>query len=180
MPSVLHRQAEAHRHRRPRRALPPEVPEEGSLSLRDRLAEALQRAAEVERELSDPKTTRDPQRFASLGREHQRLGAVVELGSRIDKLTNELEQARELVSVDDPEMAAEARAEVRKLEEQLEDLERKLKPVLIPRDPLDDRPAIVEIRAGTGGDEAAIFAGDLFRMYTRFAEGRGWKIEMLS
>ena len=89
-------------------------------------------------------------------------------------------QARELVSVDDPEMAAEARAEVRKLEEQLEELERKLKPVLIPRDPLDDRPAIVEIRAGTGGDEAAIFAGDLFRMYTRFAEKRGWKIEMMS
>jgi len=105
---------------------------------------------------------------------------VVELGDRIDKLTNELVQARELVSVDDPEMAAEARAEVRKLEEQLAELERKLKPVLIPRDPLDDRPAIVEIRAGTGGDEAAIFAGDLFRMYTRFAEKRGWKIEMMS
>ncbi|MGK2934787.1 MAG: peptide chain release factor 1 [Gemmatimonadaceae bacterium] len=150
------------------------------MSLSDRLAEALQRAAEVERELSDPKTTRDPQRFASLGREHQRLGTVVELGGRIDKLTNELEQARELVSVDDPEMSAEARAEVHTLEEQLADLERKLKPVLIPPDPLDDRPAIVEIRAGTGGDEAAIFAGDLFRMYTRFAEGRGWKIEMLS
>src|SRR6476661_2047957 len=87
---------------------------------------------------------------------------------------------RELVLVDDPEMAAEARAEQARLTASIAELEEKIKPALIPHDPLDDRPAIVEIRAGTGGDEAAIFAADLFRMYQRFAEKRGWRIEMIS
>ncbi|MGH9424204.1 MAG: peptide chain release factor 1, partial [Thermoanaerobaculia bacterium] len=85
-----------------------------------------------------------------------------------------------LVLVDDPEMATEARAEEGRLTAAVADLEARIKPALIPHDPLDDRPAIVEIRAGTGGDEAAIFAADLYRMYTRFAEKRGWRIEMIS
>ncbi len=82
---------------------------------------------------------------------------------------------RELVSVDDPEMAAEARAEVERLEPVIAELEASLTPLLLPRDPLDDRNAIVEIRAGTGGDEAALFAADLYRMYTRFCERHGWR-----
>src|SRR5690242_12967614 len=77
-------------------------------------------------------------------------------------------------------MAAEARAEVERLEVEVADLERALRPLLIPRDPLDDRPCIVEIRAGTGGDEAALFAADLFRMYTRYVERRGWRVEPIS
>jgi peptide chain release factor 1 len=77
-------------------------------------------------------------------------------------------------------MAAEARAEESRLKAAIGELEEKIKPALLPHDPLDDRPAIVEIRAGTGGDEAAIFAADLFRMYTRFAERRGWRTEMIS
>jgi peptide chain release factor 1 len=77
-------------------------------------------------------------------------------------------------------MAAEARAEETRLKASILELEERIKPALIPHDPLDDRPAIVEIRAGTGGDEAAIFAADLFRMYTRFAERRGWRTEMIS
>ena len=87
---------------------------------------------------------------------------------------------RELVLVDDPEMAAEARDEQARLESSIDALEQRIKPALIPHDPLDDRPAIVEIRGGTGGDEAAIFAADLFRLYTRFAERRGWKVEIIS
>ena len=118
--------------------------------------------------------------MASLGREHQRLTEVVRRAERLRKHDDELAQARELVLVDDPELAAEARDEVARLEEQIEREERELRPLLVPRDPLDDRPAIVEIRAGTGGDEAALFAADLVRMYTRWIERRGWRIEMMS
>jgi len=105
---------------------------------------------------------------------------LVELAARLEKEENELVQARELVSVDDPEMAAEATAEVERLEASTAILEEQLKPLLVPHDPLDDRNAIVEIRAGTGGDEAALFAADLYRMYTRYIEGRRWKIEVMS
>jgi peptide chain release factor 1 len=102
------------------------------------------------------------------------------MAAQLDKAENELVQARELVSIDDPEMAAEARAEVSRLEAAIADLEAKLLPALIPRDPLDDRNAIVEIRAGTGGDEAALFAADLHRMYTRYIERHGMRIEYIS
>ena len=118
--------------------------------------------------------------MTALGREHRHLAPVVEMAGLLQKYDNELAEAHELVSVDDPEMSAEARAEIERLEAAITDLETRVKPALIPHDPLDDRPAIVEIRAGTGGDEAAIFAADLYRMYTRFAERRGWRIETIS
>lgn len=118
--------------------------------------------------------------MAELGREHRRLAPLVELATRVLKLENELAQARELVSVDDPEMAAEARQEAARLEPLIAQLHEQLKPLLIPHDPLDERNAIVEIRAGTGGDEAALFAADLYRMYTRYIERRRWKPEVLS
>ena len=137
------------------------------------------RAADVERELLDPKTVRDARLLASLGREHQRLTDVVALAKRLEKLDDELAQARELVVVDDAEMAAEARAEVERVEQALTQVARDLKPLLVPPDPLNDRPAIVEIRPGTGGDEAALFAADLYRMYTRFLDRRGWKHETI-
>ena len=89
-------------------------------------------------------------------------------------------QARELTEIDDAEMATEARNEVTRLTATIQELEEQAKPLLIPHDPLNERPCIVEIRAGTGGDEAGIFAADLFRMYTRFIERRGWKIETIS
>jgi peptide chain release factor 1 len=138
------------------------------------------RAAEIERELSDPATARDSRRLAELGREHSRLAPVKELASRLERYENELAQVRELVGVDDPEMAAEARAEAHRLEEEIARLEAAITPLLIPRDPLDDRDCIVEIRAGTGGDEAALFASNLHRMYTRFIERQGWKWETIS
>lgn len=102
------------------------------------------------------------------------------LASRLEKDENELTQVRELVSVDDPELAAEARREIDRLETSIVQTEERLKPLLIPHDPLDERNAIVEIRAGTGGDEAALFAADLFRMYTRYIERRRWKPEVIS
>ena len=123
---------------------------------------------------------KDTRRFAELGREHRRLTPLVEFATRLYKEESELVEARELVSVDDAEMSAEARREVGKLEESIARLEEQLKPLLIPHDPLDERNAIVEIRAGTGGDEAALFAADLHRMYTRYLERRRWKVEVLS
>jgi peptide chain release factor 1 len=102
------------------------------------------------------------------------------LAAQLEKYENELADARELVLVDDPEMSAEAAREVERLEPTVADLEARLKPALLPHDPLDDRNAIIEIRAGTGGDEAALFAADLYRMYTRFIERAGWRREAIS
>ena len=102
------------------------------------------------------------------------------MGTQVQRIEQELAETRELLRSDDPDMAAEATAEEERLENALESLLEEIKPALIPHDPLDDRPAIVEIRGGAGGDEAAIFAADLYRMYTRFAEGRRWRVEIIS
>ena len=119
--------------------------------------------------------------MAELGREHQRLAGLVARANRLNKLEDELAQVRELVALDDADMRAEAEAEVVRLEPEIARLEEEIKPLLVPPDPLDDRNAIVEIRAGTGGDEAALFAADLYRMYTRYIERHGgWKLETLS
>jgi peptide chain release factor 1 len=131
--------------------------------------------------LLDPKTVRDAKLMASLGREHQRLGQVVERAAGLAKMDEELAQARELLSFDDAEMVAEARHEITRLEAAIAEEELALRPLLVPPDPLHDRNAIFEIRAGTGGDEAALFAADLHRMYTRYIERHGgWKIETIS
>jgi len=116
-----------------------------------------------------------------VGREHQRLALVVACAQRLEKLEDELAQVRELVALDEPDMREETAAELVRLELEIPALEEEIKPLLVPPDPLDSRNAIVEIRAGTGGDEAALFAADLYRMYTRYIERRGgWKAETLS
>ncbi len=148
--------------------------------LRDRMADALRRATEVEQLLADPETVKDAPRLAALGREHHRLAEVVEKVNRYAKAEAELTDARDMANGDDADFAAEAKAEVERLEQECTALEKALLPLLIPRDPLDDRPAIFELRAGTGGDEAALFAADLLRMYTRFIERKGWRIEGIS
>jgi peptide chain release factor 1 len=123
---------------------------------------------------------RDQQRMAALGREHRHLEPLVEMGARLQRYEQELPETRELLRSDDPDMAQEAAAEEARLVKSIDAVLAEIKPALIPHDPLDDRPAIVEIRSGAGGDEAAIFAADLYRMYTRFAEGRRWRIEVIS
>jgi peptide chain release factor 1 len=150
------------------------------MSLRDRLATAVARAAAVSAELSESATARDARKLADLGREHRQLETVVALADRLDRVEHELSDARELAASDDAEMASEAEAEIQRLTDEISQIEIELKPALLPPDPLDDRTAIVEIRAGTGGDEAALFAAELWRMYTRYAEGRRWKIEIIS
>ncbi len=144
-----------------------------------RLRQALARAEEVAQQLADPDTARNPAKLKQLGREHARLDAVRQTHQKLERLEGELAQAREVLADKDPEMAQLARADVERVRPEIERLERELAELLTPPDPLADRDAIVEIRAGTGGDEAALFAADLFRMYTRFCERRGWKVEVL-
>ena len=134
----------------------------------------------MERALSDPATAKDSRKYAQLGRDHHHLQQLVALAAELERQENELEQVRELVLVDDAEMAAEARAEQQRLEAAIAATLDRILPLLVPKDPLNERNAIVEIRAGTGGDEAALFAADLYRMYTRFLESRGFRIEVLS
>ena len=145
-----------------------------------RLRQALLRAEEVGKALADPHGARDPAQLKSLGREHTRLAPVVRLADRLDRLQDELAQARELADEPDLEMAALARADIARLSPQIAALTEELHGLLLPQDPHDARDAIVEIRAGTGGDEAALFAADLYRMYQRFSERNGLSWEPIS
>lgn len=144
-----------------------------------RLEAALARAAEVEQALADPSTARDPAKLKSLGREHARLERIRKLAGRLEKLRSEYAQAVELSSDGDDQLAELARTDVERLQPEIARLEAELQTLLVPPDPLDGRDAILEVRAGTGGDEAGLFAADLVRMYTRYAERRGWTTEML-
>jgi peptide chain release factor 1 len=135
-----------------------------------RLRQALQQAEEVARALADPAVGKDPERLRSLGREHTRLAPVVRLADRLARLQNELEQARGLAEEPDAELVALVKADLARLPTEISALTSQLQELLLPRDPHDDRDAIMEIRAGTGGDEAALFAADLFRMYQRYGE----------
>lgn len=149
--------------------------------LREKLRTAIARQAELNQLLASPEVIADPERLRELGREHAGLERIAELGGQLLKLDDQLQQACELVETgDDDELRELARGEVRELEARIEQFEAEARDLLAPRDPLDDRAAVIEIRAGTGGDEAGLFAADLFRMYTRFAEQRHWKVEVLS
>jgi len=147
--------------------------------LEARLRQALARAEEVARLLADPDTARNPAKLKQLGREHARLDALRQTHQKLERLESELSQAREVLADKDPEMSQLGRSDVERLRPEIERLGVQLEELLSPADPLDDRDAIMEIRAGTGGDEAALFAADLLRMYTRFSERRGWKLEFV-
>ncbi len=145
-----------------------------------RLEAALVRAAEIDQQLADPAVSADPKKLRELGREYAGLDEIRRTAARLDKLTEELDQAREMSRESDPELVELAEADVERLQPEIADLEQELQQLLIPPDPLDDRDTIVEIRAGTGGDEAALFAADLLRMYQRYTERRGWSVETVS
>ncbi len=153
----------------------------GTERLREKVRAAVERRAGLGRQLASPDVIADPERLRELGREHAGLERIAELGDELLELDDQLQQARELVeSTEDGELRELAQSEVHDLEARIEQLEAEARELLAPRDPLDDRAAVIEIRAGTGGDEAGLFAADLYRMYTRYAEGRGWKADVLS
>jgi len=145
-----------------------------------RLRQALQRAEEVGKALADPEVARDPAKLKSLGREHTRLAPVVRLAERMQRLQKDLEQAREIAAEADPELVALAKVDLARLPSEISGISEELHALLVPRDPHDDRDAIMELRAGTGGDEAALFAADLYRMYQRFSERHGLNWEPIS
>ena len=145
-----------------------------------RLDEVVDRFREVEGLLSDPAVVGNQEKFRALTREHADLSQVVETYGRYRKVCDELEGNRELLRESDPELKEMARAELPALEERRTELEQSLKVLLLPRDPNDDKNIILEIRAGTGGEEASLFAADLFRMYSRYADAKRWRVEILS
>ena len=145
----------------------------------DRLARRLQ---ELDAALADPAVAADNRRFRDLSREHTEVSAVCELARRHTQREQDLADARHMLdeSAGDADMRALAQDELNQAEADLIQLLDQLQTALLPRDPDDARPAFVEIRAGTGGEESALFAADLARMYTRFAERRGWRSEVMS
>lgn len=122
----------------------------------------------------------DYQRIAELAKERAEIELIVEKSRTYRSLLRQIEEARTLMNGEDADMRDLAEAELLEMEPQVELLEKELKGLLVPKDPRDDRNVIVEIRAGTGGDEAALFAADLFRMYSRYAERKHWKVEIIS
>jgi len=137
--------------------------------------------AEVESSLSDPKVFDQPQRYQELSREYSRLKEIVASGRSYLRVLKDLGENRELLKADsvDPELAAMAKEEVTRLEGEFSVLELEVRRGLVPPDPADSRNTIIEIRAGAGGSESALFAADLYRMFTRYAEGKGWRVETL-
>lgn len=136
---------------------------------------------DLEKQMADPAVASDPRKLRDIAREHKSLEATIEAAGRYRTMSDQLQQAQSIIEEGgDPEMVELAEAEVEELEPQLETLESELKLMLVPKDPNDSRDIVVEIRAGTGGDEAALFAADLFRMYQRFADDKGWRVEVLS
>ncbi|MDY0301355.1 MAG: peptide chain release factor 1 [Trichlorobacter sp.] len=136
------------------------------------------RYQELEAMLSDPAVISNQPEFRKLSREHADLDELVNAYRRYKKIITELDENQELLS--DADMKEMAEEELERLESEKEELEAEIKILLLPKDPNDSKNVILEIRAGTGGDESALFAGDLFRMYSRFAEKNRWKVEMLS
>ncbi len=147
-------------------------------TIASKLAQLSARLEELNMLLSSEDVTRDLDNYRKLTREHAEIGPVVELYALHRKAEHDVAAAQELAG--DPEMRELAEAEVREGRARLEQLEAELQKQLLPRDPNDDRNIFLEIRAGTGGDESALFAGDLFRMYVRYAERKGWRVELVS
>lgn len=147
----------------------------------DKVNKMVEKYQELEKKLSDPDIAKDIKRYKEIMQEHSHLKEVVACFEKYRKTESQIEDAKIIVAEEtDPEMKEMAKDELKELEEEIENLDTELKHLLIPKDPLDQKNIIMEIRAGTGGDEAALFAANLFRMYSKYAETRNWKIEIMS
>ena len=150
------------------------------MKIQDKLEEIEARYAELEEQLSMPEIYQDQQRYSELAKAHAALSEVVSTFQDYKQALQERDEHEELAQDSDPDIRDLAKAEFEEVRARIQDLESHLHQLLVPKDPMDDKPVILEIRAGTGGEEAALFAGDLLRMYSRFAEGMGWSVELLS
>lgn len=146
----------------------------------DKLAEVEKRYEELERLMSDPQLLVQQREYSKMAKERSELEEIVARYREWRKVEKEIQDNRQLLEENDELIRELAKEEVGALRQRKEDLENRLKFLILPKDPNDSKNVIIEIRAGTGGDEAAIFAGELFRMYSRYAESRGWRVEMMS
>lgn len=146
--------------------------------MRSRLEQLAHRLIEIDAMLAEPEIAGDMDKFRKLSRERSELDPVVQAFNEYVRVEGDLQAAREMMS--DPEMKEMAEEEHELAKDRIEELEAELQVLLLPKDPDDDRNVFLEIRAGTGGDESALFAGDLLRMYSRYAENQGWKVELMS
>jgi peptide chain release factor 1 len=146
----------------------------------EKLREIIQRHEELAALMSEPETAADPKRYAGLAKEHSDLNEVAQKARVYAELWDRQAEAEELINSDDPDLKELAQEELSEIKEQLEQMEEEMRILLLPKDPDDDKHTILEIRSGTGGEEAALFAGDLYRMYTRYAERQHWETEVLS
>lgn len=152
--------------------------ENNILSKLDGLVEKFHSIAE---QISDPEVIADMKRYVQLNKEYKEIEPIIAVGTKYRKLLSDYEGAKEILQEEkDEDLREMAKEEIARLEEQLPEMEEQIKLLLIPADPQDSKNAIIEIRGGTGGDEAAIFAGDLFRMYAKYCERKNWKIEVTS
>jgi len=148
--------------------------------VQDKIAEFRARHSQLEQQIADPDLHKDHDRAIAVMKEHARLSDIVAVADEVDDLTRRIGDNRDLFeSETDEEMRRLAETEIEDLERQLDASRRRLRVLLVPPDPLDEKNTIMEIRAGTGGEEAALFAADLYRMYNRYAETMGWKTEVI-
>ena len=146
----------------------------------DKLKEIKEKYDNIYRQLSDPEVLSDQKRIIQLSKERSELEEIVKAYNRYMEVLNNIERNTEVISsTDDEELTAIAEEELNELKEEKVNIEESIKLLLVPKDPNDDKSVIMEIRAGTGGDEAGLFAGDLLRMYTRYAEIKGWRAELI-
>ena len=150
------------------------------MSMFDKLKEIEARYSELTEQLGQPETLADPQQYQKLAKAHSELAAMVEKYREWKDVTKALEETRAMLQESDAEMRAMAQEEMARLEPKHAQVEAELKLLLLPRDPLDEKNVVIEVRAGTGGDEATLFAAEIFRMYSRYAESQGWRVEVLS
>ena len=146
----------------------------------DKLAKIEERFVEIENKLCDPKVIASRDEFTRLSKERSEMEDLIPAYRKLKEILGDIGEYKAALSEDDLELKELAEAELPELQNQRKKLEEKIKLLLLPKDPNDTKNIILEVRAGTGGEEAALFAADLFRMYTRFAEGNGWKTEIMS
>ena len=144
-----------------------------------KLQEVQERYRELNSQLADPSVASDPNRYQKLAKEHAHLQEVVEAYARYREVEAEIASNQSLLSDDDADIKEMARAEIAELEAERDELREEIKRLLIPKDPLDEKNSLLEVRAGTGGEEAALFVADIFRMYDRYASNMGWKVDIV-
>lgn len=155
-------------------------PKDGAGMMQQVLEEVEERYAELDRMLIDPGIIKDQKRLQKIAKEHADLRKIVDLHRQWTKLGGEIEENKHLLSEEDDEIKTLAEEEIQSLSRERDRVEKELKSALVPKDPNDEKNILLEIRAGTGGDEAGLFAADMFRMYAKYAEINGWKVEILS